>query len=58
MFYGDFLVFTATTPGLFHMLYVVDLRKPIIIDKKALNASNVERGAKLLAIGGLDRVIL
>lgn len=57
-FYDHFLAFTINTIELFHNLYILDLNKPILIDKKSLNISNIERGAKILSIVALDRLIV
>jgi len=57
-FFDHFLAFTINTTDQFHNLYILDLNKPISIDKKSLNISNIERGAKILAIVSLDRLIV
>ncbi|CAK57494.1 unnamed protein product (macronuclear) [Paramecium tetraurelia] len=57
-FFDHFLAFTINTADQFHNLYILDLNKPIQIDKKSLNTSNIERGAKILAIVSLDRLIV
>ncbi len=57
-FFDHFLAFTLNTADLFHNLYILDLNKPLTVDKKSLNISNIERGAKILAIVALDRLIV
>ncbi|KAM3137739.1 hypothetical protein pb186bvf_010159 [Paramecium bursaria] len=56
--FKHFVGFTANTPDLYHLLYVIDLTKQIIIDKKALNASNIERGSRIVQIVSNDKLIL